>query len=183
MIVIKYLIYFPLLVRFWTSNQKDLIIQDLLAQEIDVNSHDINTNFINRIAKDNYFRSVFYFRTRSIFTNVLRFFYPKEKYFIIDINTKIGGGIKLAHPFSTIINAECIGENLYINHLVTIGEKNGKKPIIGNNVQLHANCSVIGGIKIGNNVIIGAGAVITKDVPENSIVIGAKNRFLESIIS
>lgn len=178
MIVIKYLIYFPLLVRFWTSNQKDLIIQDLLAQEIDGNSYDINTNFISRIAKDNYFRSVFYFRTRSIFTNLLRIFYPKEKYFIIDINTKIGGGMKLAHPFSTIINAEYIGENLYINHLVTIGEKNGKKPIIGNNVQLHANCSVIGGIKVGNNVTIGAGTVITKDVPDNSIVIGAENRFL-----
>lgn len=179
MIVIKYFIYFPLLIRFWTSNQKDLIIQDLLVQEMD-DSRNLNANFINRIAKDNYFRSVFYFRTRSVFTNVLRIFYPKEKYFIIDINTKIGGGIKLAHPFSTIINAEYIGENLYINHLVTIGEKNGRKPIIGDNVELHANCCVIGGITIGDNVIIGAGTVVTKDVPANTIVVGSANRFLKN---
>jgi serine O-acetyltransferase len=55
---------------------------------------------------------------------------------------------------------------------VTIGEKNNQRPSIGNNVELHANCIVIGGITIGNNVIIGAGAVVVKDVPDNAIVVG-----------
>lgn len=85
----------------------------------------------------------------------------------------------MAHPYATIINAESIGENLYINHLVTIGEKNGKRPIIGNNVALHANCCIIGGITIGNNVVVGAGTVVTKDIPDNTTVVGAPVRYLE----
>lgn len=178
MILYKYIFYFPLLFRFWTSNKKELIIQDLYAQEREIKGS-VNTKFIIRVAGDKYFRTVFYFRTQSFFTNILRFFYPKEKYFIIDVNSKIGGGVKLAHPFGTIINAECIGKNLYINHLVTIGEKNGSKPSIGNNVELHANCTIIGGVTIGDNVVIGAGTVVTKDVPNDTIVVGGINRFFE----
>ena len=55
-------------------------------------------------------------------------FFPRDNRFIIDINTKIKGGVILAHPYGTILNAEYIGENLYVNQLVTVGEKEGKKP-------------------------------------------------------
>lgn len=176
-LLIKYFIYFPLLLRFWASKQKKEIIQDLCVGNKKL-YESINTNFINRVASDKYFRSVFYFRTRGLFTNFLRILYPKERYFIIDIHSKIGGGIITAHPFGTIINAESIGQNLYINHLVTIGEKNGRKPVIGNNVELHANCCIIGGVTIGDNVVIGAGTVVTKDIPENVVVIGTANRII-----
>lgn len=177
MIVLKYFFYFPLLIRFLNSEKKDIIIKDLLLGKPIVPA-EINTLFINRISTDKYFRTIFYFRTQGFYTNVLRVLYPKEKYFIIDIHSKIGGGLNAAHPYATIINAASIGENLYINHLVTIGEKKGKKPTIGHNVELHANCSVIGDIIIGNNVVIGAGTVVTKDIPDDTIVVGAANRFL-----
>ena len=72
-----------------------------------------------------------------------------------------------------------MGKNVYVNHLVTIGEKNGKKPIIEDGVELHANCIVIGGIIIGKNAKIGAGAVVTKDVPENAIAIGNPAKILK----
>lgn len=121
---------------------------------------------------NSYFRTLFYFRTNGWASKGLRIFYPKNNSFIIDVNTIIGGGLKLAHPYATILNAEMIGEKVYVNHLVTVGEKNGKRPIIGNNVVLHANSMVIGGIKIGDNAIIGAGAVVVKDVPENATVVG-----------
>lgn len=121
---------------------------------------------------NSYFRTLFYFRINGWASKILRIFYPKNKSFIIDVNTNIGGGLKLAHPYATILNAEKIGENVYVNHLVTVGEKNGKKPLIGNNVELHANSMVIGGIKIGNNAVIGAGAVVVKDVPENATAVG-----------
>ena len=50
----------------------------------------------------------------------------------------------------------------------------GKKyfPTIGDNVTIYAGACVIGGIKIGNNVVIGANAVVTKDIPDNSVVVG-----------
>lgn len=178
MILIKYILYFPLLIRFWTSKEKVAIIDDLQVSQNDVNSAAVSTAFIKRIASDKYFRTIFYFRNQGIFSNVLRMFYHKERYFIIDINSTIGGGIKVAHPFGTILNAKSIGYNLYVNHLVTVGEKNGKRPIIGNNVELHANCTVIGGIVIGDNVIIGAGTVVTKNVPANTVIVGPANRIL-----
>ena len=45
-------------------------------------------------------------------------------------------------------------------------------PIIGNNCILCAGSKVIGGVKIGDGAIIGANAVVTKDVPKNAVVAG-----------
>lgn len=52
------------------------------------------------------------------------------------------------------------------------GDKNGKRPIIGDNVFLGANVTIIGGVRIGNNVEVGAGSVVVKDVPDNCVVAG-----------
>lgn len=45
-------------------------------------------------------------------------------------------------------------------------------PIIGDNVTICANSTVIGKIRIGNNVLIGAGSVVIDDVPDNAVVVG-----------
>jgi serine O-acetyltransferase len=56
---------------------------------------------------------------------------------------------------------------------VSIAQKNGKKAAdIGDNVRIYANACLLGDINVGNNAIIGAGAVVTKDVPENAVVAG-----------
>lgn len=67
-----------------------------------------------------------------------------------------------------------MGKNCVIRQGVTIGTKNEDHdvPIIGNNVEFGAGCKVLGKIKIGNNVIIGANAVVLCDVPDNSIAVG-----------
>lgn len=49
------------------------------------------------------------------------------------------------------------------------------------NVYIAANATVIGPVIIGNNSIIGAGAVVTKDVPENTVFVGNPAHFLRSI--
>lgn len=61
-------------------------------------------------------------------------------------------------------------ENCRILQQVTIGYNKDMKPTLGNNV--YAGAKVIGGIYIGNNVVIGANAVVTKDVPDNFTVVG-----------
>ncbi|MCM2678769.1 sugar O-acetyltransferase [Echinimonas agarilytica] len=52
---------------------------------------------------------------------------------------------------------------------------------IGNNVWLGGNVSVLPGVTIGNNSVIGAGSVVTKDIPENCVAAGAPCKFIRSI--
>ena len=84
---------------------------------------------------------------------------PGESSFIIPDSTKIGGGISIAHPYSTVLNAESIGENFSCIHCITLGKKDDKRPVIGNNVTIGCHACIIGGVHIGNNVTIGAGAI------------------------
>lgn len=71
------------------------------------------------------------------------------------------------HPKSVI------GRNCKIGQNVTLGGKSGKThaPIIGDNVHISPGAQCLGG-KIGNNVVVGAGAVVTKPVPSNCVVAG-----------
>ncbi|GAA3641587.1 serine O-acetyltransferase [Flavivirga jejuensis] len=125
------------------------------------------------------FRTIFYYRNHGIISYILNIYCRKEKYFRIDVTTKLEGGILTGHPYSTILNAESIGENFYVNHLVTIGEVNGKRPTIGNNVSIFTGAIVIGDIKIGDNCSIGAGAVVVKDVPDNCVVVGNPGKIVK----
>lgn len=50
--------------------------------------------------------------------------------------------------------------------------KNGLRPKIGNNVQLGCGVTILGGVSIGDNVIIGAERLVLKDIPSNCIVAG-----------
>ena len=49
------------------------------------------------------------------------------------------------------------------------------------NVQLGANVTVVGPVHIGNNVIVGAGAVVVKDIPDNSVAVGNPARVIKSL--
>ena len=73
-----------------------------------------------------------------------------------------------------------IGKNATIWQQVTIGSSGGGTPHIGDNCKIGAGAKILGGVKIGNNVTIGANIVVTKDVPDNSVVVGAQMRILEN---
>ncbi|MDD5867380.1 MAG: serine acetyltransferase [Lachnospiraceae bacterium] len=95
------------------------------------------------------------------------------------MGTHIGYGAKfktppiLPHGLNGIIISHnaVIGRNAWIFHQVTIGEGNGGAPVIGDNCFIGAGAKIIGGIKIGNNVKIGAGCVISVDIPDNATVV------------
>lgn len=174
------IIYSPLLVLYIFANpgKKHIILEDLYARKNFRNRGSAALLDLAQELSSPYFRMLFYFRTNNMGAKILRILYGGEKTFILDINTKIGAGLKLAHPYSTILNAESIGEYVYVNHLVTVGEINGKKPVIGNFVELHANATVIGGVKIGEHAVIGAGAVVVKDVPAGAVAVGNPARII-----
>lgn len=88
----------------------------------------------------------------------------------------IGRNFTIDH-FGGIIISEyaTFGDDCRIRQGVTVGLKNvdePKAPVIGNNVEICAGAKVMGGISIGNNVVIGANAVVITDVPDDSIAVG-----------
>jgi len=106
-----------------------------------------------------------------------------KRVLVSDINYRadIGYALCIRHVFATTFGGSTvIGNNVTILHSVTLGEKNGSYPIIGDNVYLGSGCCVLGGVTIGNNVIIGANAVVTKNIPENSIVVGNPGKIISS---
>lgn len=123
------------------------------------------------------FRSVFYYRTKPI-SNICSWLFKGVPCLYFRSNN-IGPGLLIQHGFATIVDAETIGSNCKIFQQVTIGYNNDKRPIIGNNVTICCGAKVIGGVSIGNNVIIGANAVVVHDVPDNSVVGGVPAKIIK----
>lgn len=178
--IVAIFIYAPHLLLYLSSPAKKMVQSDLYARTEHADQGFLQTlgNLAVMLMRSRYFRTLFYFRIPGVLTNILRVFYPKERTFIIDRYSVIGPGLQLAHPYSSIINVEFMGANCYINQLVTVGEKEGKRPTIGNNVKLLSNCTVIGDITVGDGAVIGAGAVVVKDVPLGAVVVGNPAREL-----
>lgn len=91
---------------------------------------------------------------------------------------------KLPHPFGVVIGkGVSLGYDCRIYQGVTIGSKledGVNYPIIGDNVKIYANSIIIGNVRIGNNVVIGASTLVMIDVPDNSIIVGNPARILNN---
>lgn len=95
----------------------------------------------------------------------------------IEIDGQIEGGVLLYHKMGCVLSPYKAGKNLTVSQGVTVGKGNRSEngfnaPIIGDNVRLCTNAVVFGGINIGNNVIVGAGTVLNKSVPDDCTVVG-----------
>jgi serine O-acetyltransferase len=101
----------------------------------------------------------------------------------IPYNTRIGAGLYIGHHGGIVINDQVIiGRHCNINHEVTVGAKYGGKnpgvPLIGDRVYLGPGCKVIGGITVGNDVAVGANAVVVDSVPDFGVVAGVPARVI-----
>lgn len=95
----------------------------------------------------------------------------------IPSSTKIGKGFYIGHFGTMVISGgTVIGNNVNISPGLNIGRANrGERkgyPVIGDKVYIGPGVKIVGAVKIGNNVAIGANAVVTKDVPDNAVVVG-----------
>lgn len=93
----------------------------------------------------------------------------------IDISPKmkVGYGLYIGHSGPVVINSTCqIGNNCNLSQFVSIGSNDGNAAIIGDNTYIGPNSCLVGNVIIGTNVTIGAGSVVTKDLPDNCTAVG-----------
>ena len=115
-----------------------------------------------------------------IISQTVRFFTGIE----IHPGAKIGKNLFIDHGMGVVIGETSeIGDNVTLYHAVTLGgsspsidserQRHEKRhPTIGNDVVIGSGAQIIGPIKVGNNARIAANAVVVKDVPENSTMVG-----------
>lgn len=126
----------------------------------------------------------FFYNKKSILFRFL-FYFSKVYYKHIEhktgiqvpIGTDIGYGLKFFHHGCIIVAQSAkIGNNVSIHQGVTIGRvfagNYAGVPTIGNNVVIFAGAKLLGNIKVGDGAVIGANAVVVKDVPSNAVVAG-----------
>ena len=178
------IIYIPHFLCYFSNIRN---CRNYLKQDMDCKKKQLNINLSGLLLllyflhNDSYFRSLFYYRIGPIASLLIEWYRPGNNTFTISKTTKIGSGISFAHPYSTILNAESIGDNFYFLHCTTLGKKGTERPVIGNNVTLGAHVVIIGGVKIGNNVVIGAGSVVVKDIPDNCVAVGNPARVIKNL--
>lgn len=94
----------------------------------------------------------------------------------IPYTADIGRGTKFGYGAIGVVlhSRTVVGKNCIIGTNVTIGgrSKYYDVPIIGDNVEISTGSKILGPICIGNNTVIGANAVVIKDVPDNAVVAG-----------
>lgn len=169
------ILVFPHLLFYIFSKEKNKINKDI---EVSLKLHRQNITINKYLAlyrelvfyKE--FRNIFYMRLGSRSSKFLSFFLPSYKFLSLGLNSEnVGGGFLVQHGNSTIVLANNIGENFWVNQNVTVGWTEHGCPSIGNNVRIGTGAVVLGPITIGDNVNIGAGAIVLKSVPPNCTVV------------
>ena len=173
----------PIMMKPWYSRLFPLIIH----------SHE-NTleRFLYYLRKSEYHYNTSYHQTKrkgNLIHDFWYIWYSRKKNILeeklgikIGINT-IGKGLKIAHYGFIAVNVNTkAGENLVLHGSNCIGNKGEytkEAPVIGNNVEFGIGAAAYGKIHIADNVIIGAGCIVTKDILEKgAVVVGNPMRTL-----
>lgn len=99
---------------------------------------------------------------------------------VIGRNADFGPRFVLIHSNGVFINSSVRGgSDIYVEHQVTIGAEKQQAPVLGDDIFIGAGAKILGGIRIGNHVKIGANAVVTKDVPDGATVVGVPARVIK----
>lgn len=99
--------------------------------------------------------------------------------FEIYYSSEIGKALKINHGLGLVVGARTkIGDNALLHQGVTFGDKDGGRPVVGDNVTVYAGAKILGNVNIGNNSIVAANCVCFIDVPENGTAVGIPAKIL-----
>lgn len=115
------------------------------------------------------------------YSRIIRKYFQRRIFYVynceVSHKAKIAPSVEFGHPSGIIIGSNAIISNdCKIYQQVTIGANlvgMNEMPIIGCNTIIAAGAKVVGSVCIGSDCIIGANAIVTKDVPPSMIVVGA----------
>lgn len=121
---------------------------------------------------------------------------PEPQFFNVNFQPKIGKNVSLVNTLLDCVDQITIGDNVGFGHNVMLltgthdyslkGEErflsHKWKPItIKNGAWIASGVIVLAGVTIGENSVIGAGSVVTKDVPDNELWMGVPARFKKKL--
>ena len=116
----------------------------------------------------------------SLLYKVLKVFSEMITSIELPCETKIGRRLIIEHAFDVVVSGDAVlGDDVVLRNGVTIGLRHRGfrgSPVIGDRVDIGAGAKLLGPIRIGNDVAIGANAVVITDVPSNSIAVGVPAR-------
>ena len=96
---------------------------------------------------------------------------------VIGRGAQFGPGFVLVHSQGVVINAAVrAGAGVVVEHQVTLGAERGQSPQLGDDVFLGAGARVLGGVRVGSHVRIGANAVVVSDIPDGATAVGVPAR-------
>jgi serine O-acetyltransferase len=104
----------------------------------------------------------------------------------LSATAQIGPGLYIPHTGTSVVGSgSVLGSNCTLCHGVTIGHRGGGRdktrkgnPVFGDRVYIGPGSIILGPIVVGEDVVIGAGAVITRSVPPRAVVAGSPARVL-----
>lgn len=124
---------------------------------------------------------------RLPFSLLYKFLYPWTEWLCgvkLSYTVKVGRRFKIEHFGGMVLGARSIGDDCIVRQNVTIGvvrtgEDQGK-PIIEDRVDIGAGACLLGDITIGHDSVIGANAVVVKDAPAYSVVVGVPGKIIKT---
>ena len=179
--------------RLFDDASRQAVIYDMIRYLPECGDNEIISHpehyFVDLMQRNPIFRSIFYSRSCPQWNNNPRLrdcirrsmlHMPGDQ--LIYISAKeIGKGLLIYHGPVAIGENVRIGDNVTISGYVIIGKRHRESPVIGNNVHINAQATILGPVSVGDNAVIGAGTLVLKDVQANTVVAGNPAKVLHEV--
>jgi serine O-acetyltransferase len=103
----------------------------------------------------------------------------------LDYTVKLGRRVRIWHHGGMILGARSIGDDVHIRQNTTFGVAHKSqplaKPVIGDRVDIGCGAAILGQVRVEHDAVIGANAVVVRDVPAHSLVIGVPGRIVKKL--